>query len=82
MSPTIHIKGAEPYAFRFFSSDILEPPHVHVLHGEKKAKIWLETVTVAWNRGFNKPELNKVLSAVRKHRKRLLGEWNAYFSKA
>lgn len=36
--PTILIDG---YKFRFYSSDIDEPPHVHVIRDDKVAKIWL-----------------------------------------
>jgi hypothetical protein len=81
MSPTIPIKGAEAYAFRFYSSDILEPPHVHISRGRKKAKIWLKTLTVEWNRGYSGPELNKLLRIVRENRAILLEAWNEYFGK-
>jgi len=33
--PTIIIDG---YKFRFYSSDIQEPPHVHVIRGDDVAK--------------------------------------------
>ena len=41
--PTIFIEG---YKFRFYSSDIQEPPHVHVIHGDDVAKIWLVPVSL------------------------------------
>jgi len=55
--PTLIIQG---YKFRFYSSDIREPPHVHVLHGEDVAKIWLVPISVEYNRGYNQAELNRV----------------------
>ena len=42
--PTLFIEG---YKFRFYSSDVHEPPYVHVIHAENVAKIWLEPV--GWN---------------------------------
>ena len=36
--PTIIIDG---YKFRFYSSDIKEPPHVHVIHDNDVAKFGL-----------------------------------------
>ena len=39
--PTIFIEG---YKFRFYSSDVHEPPHVHVIHGENMAKIWIDPI--------------------------------------
>ncbi len=74
--PTILIGG---YKFRFYSSDIQEPPHVHVIHGENVAKIWLVPVSVEYNRGYNRPELNRILRLALQNQERLLEVWNDYF---
>jgi hypothetical protein len=58
----------------------VEPPHVHILRGRKKTKIWLETLTVEWNRGYNEPEL-KLTRIVRENRAILLEAWREYFGK-
>jgi len=76
--PTLIIQG---YKFRFYSSDIREPPHVHVLHGEDVAKIWLVPISVEYNRGYNQAELNRVLKLTRQNQERLLKVWNDYFSR-
>jgi hypothetical protein len=55
--PTIYIEG---YRFRFYSSDRNEPPHMHVLRGGNEAKIWLEPVEAAYNRGYNQAELARI----------------------
>ncbi|MBI3848682.1 MAG: DUF4160 domain-containing protein [Verrucomicrobia bacterium] len=55
--PTIFIEG---YKFRFYSSDVHEPPHVHGIHAEKVAKIWLNSLEVEYNHGYNKAALNRV----------------------
>ena len=75
--PTIIIDG---YKFRFYSSDIQEPPHVHVIHGDDVAKIWLGSVSVEYNRGYNKSELNRIVKLTRENKERLLEVWNDYFS--
>ena len=82
MSPTIPIegKGAEKYAFRFFSSDLREPPHFHVYRGNKRAKIWIKTLELEWNRGYNLPELNEIRRLARENRALLLEVWNEHFS--
>jgi hypothetical protein len=49
--PTIVIEG---YKFRFYSSDIHEPPHVHVIRDENVAKIWLQTMMVEYNHGYSR----------------------------
>ena len=76
--PTIPIEG---YKFRFYSSDINEPPHVHVFRGGNVAKIWLQPVVVEYNYGYPQAELNRILKLTRQHQSRLLETWNAYFSK-
>ena len=75
--PTTFIKG---YKFRFYSSDISEPPHMHVIRGEKEAKIWLQPVVVEYNRGYNVPELNRILKLTRQNQTKLLEVWNEHFS--
>jgi hypothetical protein len=75
--PTVIIDG---YKFRFYSSDINEPPHVHVLHGENECKIWLQPVVVEYNNGYNQSELNRILKLTRKNQTKLLENWNDHFS--
>jgi len=75
--PTIEIRG---YKFRFYSSDVNEPPHVHVLRDGKEAKIWLQPVVVEYNRGYNQTKLNGILKLTRQNQDKLLEAWNAHFS--
>ncbi len=75
--PTIIIRG---YKFRFYSSDFLEPPHVHIIRDDAVTKIWLEPVHVAHNHGYNQPTLNKLIKLTEKHQSELLEAWNAYFN--
>ena len=75
--PTIVIDG---YKFRFYSSDINEPPHVHIIRDSSVAKIWLLPVRVEYNRGYNRPTLNRVVRLTRQHQERLLEAWNAHFN--
>lgn len=77
MMPTIVIEG---YKFRFYSSDLFEPPHVHVIKAENVAKIWLQPVALQYNRGYNGAELNRVIRLVRQNQDQLLEAWNEYFS--
>ena len=74
--PTINIEG---YKFRFWASDRGEPPHVHIMRGEQMAKIWIQSATVEYNRGYNLPELNRIVKLTRQNQARLLEVWNEYF---
>jgi Domain of unknown function (DUF4160) len=75
--PTVTIEG---YKFRFYSSDIREPPHVHVIKDDNVAKIWLQPVTVEYNRGYNQSTLNYLLRLTHQHQVDLLEAWNVHFS--
>lgn len=74
--PTCIIEG---YKFRFYSSDIGEPPHMHVIRGENEAKIWLQPVEIENNHGFKFSELNYILKLTHQNQNRLLEIWNDYF---
>ncbi|MFH1860294.1 MAG: DUF4160 domain-containing protein [bacterium] len=75
--PTTVIEG---YKFRFYSSDVNEPPHVHILHGGSEAKIWLQSTAIEYNHGYNSAELNHILKLTRQNQNKLLEVWNGYFS--
>ncbi|HEX3358485.1 MAG TPA: DUF4160 domain-containing protein [Tepidisphaeraceae bacterium] len=71
-----------PYSFRFYASDIDEPPHVHVKRDRAEAKFWLQPVVrLEWQRGFNQHELNVVRQLVEEHRVFLLEKWREYFGR-
>ena len=75
--PTILIEG---FKFRFYSSDINEPPHMHIIRGESVAKIWLVPVSVEYNRGYNQSDLNRIVQLTLKNQERLLEAWNDHFN--
>jgi uncharacterized protein YecE (DUF72 family) len=76
--PTIFING---YKFRFYSSDVNEPPHVHVIKAEQVAKIRLKSLEVEYNHGYNKAELNRVLKLTEQNKAKLLEAWHEYFDR-
>lgn len=75
--PTTFING---YRFRFYSSDVNEPPHMHVIRERFVAKIWLDPIEVAHNRGYNQTELNRIERITRQNRHKLLEAWHEHFS--
>lgn len=77
MPTVLKIKG---YRFFFFSLEGNEPPHIHVEHGDKVAKYWVDPVNLASSTGFRSHELTKVRAIVIEHRLTFLEKWNAYFS--
>ena len=76
--PTIIIGG---YIFRFYLSDRFEPAHVHVLRDRKVAKVWLNPVTLAYNHGYTRGEITRILALVREHVAQFQKAWDDYFSR-
>ena len=76
--PTIFIEG---YKFRFYSSDVNEPPLVHVIQAGRVAKIWLNSLEIDYNRGYNKSELNQVLKLTALNESKLLEAWHEHFDR-
>lgn len=75
--PTVLIEAG--YRFFFYSRENNEPPHIHVEHGDKIAKYWLDPVELASSRRFRNHELSEARALVVKHRGRLLEAWNEHF---
>jgi hypothetical protein len=79
MSPTIfRYKG---YRFFFFSREE-ERIHVHVIHAESEAKIWLEPkIELNKSVGLNSKQISEILDQVEKHEKEIIKSWNDHFNK-
>jgi hypothetical protein len=76
--PSIRING--PYEIYFTSHDRGEPAHVHVDREKMSAKIWLQPISVAYNLGFSRHELQRILRLIHEHQALCLRKWNEYFA--
>ncbi|GAO36308.1 hypothetical protein SCT_1714 [Sulfuricella sp. T08] len=76
-------KVLEKHGFRFFffSGEGQEPPHIHVEHGDKVAKYWLQPVELASSEGFRAHELSKLRMLVIEHRNLFLEKWHEHFGR-
>lgn len=68
------------YRFFFFSLEGKEPPHIHIEHGDKVAKFWLNETSLASSSGFKSHELTKIRLLVVEHKELFLEKWHAFFS--
>jgi hypothetical protein len=75
--PSIRIAG--PYDVYFTSHDRGEPPHVHVDRENMTAKLWLSSVSVAFNLGFSRHELRRIERLIGENREACLKAWYEYF---
>ncbi len=69
------------FRFFFYSLEQGEPPHIHVEHGDKTAKYWLEPVELASSERFRSHELGSVRAIVIGHRIAFLEKWHEQFSR-
>jgi hypothetical protein len=67
------------YRFFFFSMEGREPPHIHVAHTGRYAKLWLEPVSVADVRGFRGHEMTEIRQIVVGNAEFFLEKWHEYF---
>lgn len=78
MPTALRVKG---FRFFFFSLENNEPPHIHVEHGNKIGKFWLEPINLASSSGFRSHELKKVRALVIEHRAEFLEKWYEHFGR-
>jgi hypothetical protein len=71
-----------PYCFGFFSNENLQPPHVHVIRDDCKAKFWLNPVCrLEWNVGFRGHELTRMRKIIERNRNFLLEKWHEHHNR-
>lgn len=63
----------------FYSREIGEPQHIHVLKDRKQLKLWLRDLDVARNAGFAAHEVGAIVRVVAEHREQFLEAWDGYF---
>ena len=68
------------FRFFFYSLEASEPPHIHVEHGDRVAKFWLDPVSLAEAHGFRAHELNRLRALVIEHRATFVKAWNVHFN--
>ncbi|MEQ9091231.1 MAG: DUF4160 domain-containing protein [Balneola sp.] len=79
MSPTVfRYKG---YRFFFFSREE-ERIHIHVIHVEGEAKIWIEPkIELNKSIGLNSKQIKEILEQVELHQEEIIQTWNDHFRK-
>ena len=77
--PTVHRERG--YSFRFYPSDGSEPPHVHVVGNDGRAKLWLEArVSLAYSRRYNRAQIRRIEEITERERARFLTAWRRFFT--
>jgi hypothetical protein len=68
------------YQFYFFSNEGEEPPHIHVDKADATMKVWLDTLEIAYNYGYNPKQVKFILKAIQEHKESFINGWNSFFS--
>ncbi|WP_349294201.1 MULTISPECIES: DUF4160 domain-containing protein [Gracilimonas] len=79
MSPTVfRFKG---YRFFFFSREE-DRIHIHVIHAEGEAKVWLEPdIELQSSYGLSSKQIKEILEQIIKHEDEIRESWNSHFGK-
>jgi hypothetical protein len=75
--PTILVVGS--YRFFFYSSDAVEPIHIHVQSENSSAKFWINPVRLQSSKGFNQRQLGEIMKIIEKHTVLFERKWHEYF---
>ena len=67
------------HKFRFYALDRDEPPHVHVVKDGKSLKVWLDSLEVAQNKGYNDRDVARLLTVIGERRDNWIGAWHDFF---
>ena len=53
--------------------------HVHVINGDGKAKINIETAEIMENKGIKSADLKKAVNAVKQYKDEMIKAWKEHF---
>jgi hypothetical protein len=67
------------HKFRFYALDRGEPPHVHIVKDGKSLKVWLQSMEVARNNGYDERDVKRLLAVVSERRTEWMVAWNDFF---
>ena len=70
----------EGYRLYFYADERDEPPHIHVEHAEKDAKLWLDTMSFAYVYGFTTKQQREILGIVGANMDKLRKAWDEFHS--
>lgn len=71
---TVLFRQRHGYDVRIYTKDH-KPAHAHVWKGEKNIRIYLKTLEVEHNRGYNTREIRAIRRLVIEHQQLLLDVW-------
>jgi len=71
--PTIFIQNG--FRVSFYSYDLAERIHVHVFKDRRECKVWLDDLSLAFNRGFRTHEIAEIRRIIAERRAEIVERW-------
>jgi hypothetical protein len=71
--PTVFIHNG--YRVSFYSYDLAERMHVHIFKGGHECKIWLDDLSLGFNRGFKPHEIAEIRKMISERRAEIVERW-------
>lgn len=67
-----------PYRFFFYSYDLREKAHIHVIRESNEAKFWLDPISLAENLGLSAHEIRTIMKLIAEHKKEIEDAWEEH----
>jgi hypothetical protein len=74
--PTVFVQNG--YRVSFYSYDLAERVHVHVFKGGSECKVWMDDLTIAFNRGFRAHETTEIRRMLSERRAEIVAKWQEH----
>ena len=71
--PTVFIQNG--YRVSFYSYDLAERMHVHIFKAGHECKVWLDDLSIAFNRGFKPHEMAEIRGMISERRAEIVHRW-------
>lgn len=71
--PTVFIQNG--FRVSFYSYDLAERMHVHVFKAGCESKVWLDDLSLAFNRGFKPNEISEIRRMISERRAEIVERW-------
>lgn len=75
--PTLFIVNG--FRFLFYSNELHEPCHVHVIGRGGEAKFWIPDCVLAHSYGLNAKDLKDILVILKTRTSEIQEKWNEFF---
>ena len=74
--PTVFIQNG--YRVSFYSYDLAEPIHVHVFKAGCECKVWMDSLTIAFNHGFKPHDMASIRNLLSDRRAEIITKWQEH----